>query len=97
MEKLEKELTFREELGSLLNRRSKENTSNTPDFILAAFLEECLNVFDECINLRTSWYSQEEMIKNKNCKIKPIKIIESEPVTINYTCPIGCPNNISKK
>ena len=50
MEKLEKELTFREELGSLLNRRSKENTSNTPDFILAAFLEECLDAFDECVN-----------------------------------------------
>jgi len=50
MEKLEKELTFRKELESLLNRRSKENKSNTPDFILAAFLEKCLDAFDECVN-----------------------------------------------
>jgi len=56
-----KELSFREELEMLLNKRSKENGSNTPDFILAKFLDDCLNAFDECVNARTSWYTPKSL------------------------------------
>lgn len=37
---------FRAELEHLLNACSMENGSNTPDFILAGFLTECLRAFD---------------------------------------------------
>lgn len=43
---------FQKELRSLINRCSKENGSGTPDFILAAYLEECLRVFDEALVAR---------------------------------------------
>lgn len=50
---------FRKELTSLINRYSRENGSNTPDFILATFLISCLKAFDEAVNTRKDWYKDE--------------------------------------
>jgi len=47
---------FENELRALINRQSKENGSNTPDFILAKFLNECLSAFDKAVNERHKWY-----------------------------------------
>lgn len=47
---------FRIELQSLINRHSLENGSNTPDFILARYLERCLTVFNETLTERAAWY-----------------------------------------
>lgn len=38
--------TFEEQLRILLNKFSKENGSNTPDYILAEYLIRCLDTFD---------------------------------------------------
>ncbi len=50
---------FRKELATLLNRYSMENRSNTPDFILAGYLHDCLETFDWAIRRRTEWYKRE--------------------------------------
>lgn len=47
---------FRLELQSLINRHSLENGSNTPDFILARYLERCLTTFNETMTERAAWY-----------------------------------------
>ena len=47
---------FRGNLETLINRESRENESNTPDFILAKFLHNCLDSFDEAVRERDSWY-----------------------------------------
>lgn len=44
---------FRKELEKLINRYSRENGSQTPDFILAAYLADCLVAFDRAVNQRT--------------------------------------------
>ena len=44
---------FREDLASCINKYSKENASNTPDYVLAHFLEQSLYAFDHATNLRT--------------------------------------------
>lgn len=49
-------MEFRKELTHLLNSYSKENGSNTPDFILAEYLNGCLNIFDSAIEARAKWY-----------------------------------------
>jgi|WetSurSiteA1Bulk_404760.scaffolds.fasta_scaffold205113_2 hypothetical protein len=46
---------FRSELVSLLNKFSKENGSNTPDFILRDYLCDCLKAFDSATKKRTEW------------------------------------------
>ena len=50
------ETDFRSELESLLNRFSRENVSNTPDFILRDYLCSCLNAFDQGVLARDQWY-----------------------------------------
>lgn len=44
--------TFRQDLAHVINKHSKENGSNTPDFILAQYLEECLAAFDKAARAR---------------------------------------------
>lgn len=45
------------ELSALLNKHSVENDSNTPDFVLATYLLNCLKAFGEAIKRRDSWYT----------------------------------------
>ena len=47
---------FRKDLSDVINKHSKENGSNTPDFILGEYLERCLFAFDEAIRDREQWY-----------------------------------------
>ena len=48
---------FKYELKEMINRNSLENTSDTPDFILAEFLTECLGAWDRAFAKRKDWYS----------------------------------------
>jgi hypothetical protein len=50
--------TFRSDLAAVINKHSKENGSNTPDFILAHFLLDCLKAFDGSVNLRETHYGR---------------------------------------
>jgi hypothetical protein len=52
-------IKFRDELSALINKYSKENGSNTPDFILAGFLTDCLSAFDKATRVRTAWYDND--------------------------------------
>jgi hypothetical protein len=46
-----------DEIQAVLNRHSRENMSQTPDFILAQFLATALEAFEVAVNSRDSWYS----------------------------------------
>ena len=48
-------MSLNEELTVLLNKHSIENGSNTPDFILAEYLINCLNAWSTAVNHRDSW------------------------------------------
>jgi hypothetical protein len=49
---------FRKDLQALMNRHSMENGCNTPDFILAEYLDRCLAAFDLAVNARETWYGR---------------------------------------
>lgn len=51
--------TFREALQSTINRHSRENGSNTPDYVLANFLAGVLDQFDCATLLRDRFYGVE--------------------------------------
>ena len=48
--------TLTDELRALLNRRSRESASNTPDFMLAEYMIKCLEAAEEMIRHRDRWY-----------------------------------------
>ena len=52
---------FRDELTTLLNRHSMENGSDTPDFVLAAFLAGVLGEWDVAVAERERWYGRKLM------------------------------------
>ena len=51
---------FKTELEGLINRYSMENGSDTPDFMLAHYLQGCLDLFDETVASREQWYGREK-------------------------------------
>lgn len=54
------ETNFEADLKNLINRYSKENGSNTPDFILAKHLSVCLGAFDSATKEREAWYGRDK-------------------------------------
>lgn len=47
---------FRQKLEEAINCLSMEGGSDTPDFILAEFLGNCLEAFDRAVSRRKEWY-----------------------------------------
>lgn len=50
--------SFEKELTELINRHSMENGSDTPDFILANYLINCLANWNFAILSRETWYGR---------------------------------------
>jgi hypothetical protein len=50
---------FQKAIAAVINSLSVENESNTPDFILASYLNDCLNAWNRATNWRTMWFSPE--------------------------------------
>lgn len=51
---------FEVELEALLNRYSKENESDTPDYVLAHYIKYSLKAFNQAVNLREEYYGRKE-------------------------------------
>jgi len=49
---------FREELRKIINQLSMENRSDTPDFILADYLTNCLLNYEAAIRDIKKWYTK---------------------------------------
>ncbi|HEY9657692.1 MAG TPA: hypothetical protein V6C65_04445 [Allocoleopsis sp.] len=47
---------LRTKIEQAINECSAENVSNTPDFILAQYLIDCLSAFDKAVLARESYY-----------------------------------------
>ena len=58
-------MSFQQELEQLINKYSQENGSNTPDFILARYLNGCLGAFNEAVESRELWYGR-----------KPVEVVQ---------------------
>ncbi len=49
--------SFQQALKNLLNTYSKENENNTPDYVLAEYLESCLDNYNATIKKRNEWFN----------------------------------------
>lgn len=54
--------SFERSLESIINQHSRENGSNTPDFILAQFLMGCVRAWDAAVMRRSQWYGGKDQI-----------------------------------
>ena len=53
---------LRKGLAEVLNRYSRDNGCNTPDFILAQYLANCLDAFDVAVQKRAQWFGRMDTI-----------------------------------
>ena len=51
-----KEDQIKSELAEVINRNSLENKSNTPDWVIADYLFDCLCAFNSATRARDNWY-----------------------------------------
>ena len=63
--------SFRSDVESAINRHSMENGSNTPDFILADYLQDCLAAYDRTVSAREKWYGRD-----------PKQIVGLDPISL---------------
>ena len=49
---------LRKDIEEVINNLRLEDKCNTPDFILAEYLVDCLETFDKAINKREKWYGR---------------------------------------
>lgn len=45
-------------IAEVINRYSRENETNTPDFILSDYMLRCLEAFEAASNMREEWYGK---------------------------------------
>lgn len=76
MEQVKVERSFEEELKFLLNTYSKENSCNTPDFILAQYLDLCLRAFTTAVNRRDRFDENNERGPGDT---NPLSVIPDHP------------------
>ena len=50
-------MEFEAELVHLINKNSMENESDTPDWILANYINDCLKSYKRAVRARDKWYS----------------------------------------
>lgn len=51
-------MDLRKEIETAINKHSAENGSNTPDFVLAEYLIDCLSVFDKAVKAREIFHGR---------------------------------------
>ena len=52
---------FEKALEKLINEHSQENESDTPDFVLARYLQASLDAFNVGVRARERWYGRLEL------------------------------------
>ena len=53
------EVDLQEQIRAAINKHSAENMSNTPDYILALYLINCLEAFNTAVQQREKWYGRD--------------------------------------
>jgi hypothetical protein len=73
--------TLEQNLTSLLNTHSQESASNTPDFILARYLLDCLSAFNAAQVRRAEWYAEPRgtapMLSDLRLSVRTWHVIEN--------------------
>lgn len=67
------EPTFQSDLTALINRYSRENESNTPDFLLSYLLVRFMSLFADIVKDRDRWYGDDrwDVQEDIECHGKP--------------------------
>lgn len=86
---MKEQLKFQAELANLINKYSGENDSNTPDFILAQYLVDCLNSFNRNMASRERFYEGSYIKDDMTTATKTYKYTRFPNSDEEFTLPPG--------
>ncbi len=66
---------FKAELVHLVNRHSMENESNTPDYLLADYLMDCLHAYKRVHNRTNDWFGIKPWNKEVKKAVSPSDVV----------------------
>ena len=72
-------MDLKERIREAINCASAESGSNTPDFILAEYLTDCLKAFDRATAARTMYYSADRASVSEDTPNAPAQGREAYP------------------
>jgi hypothetical protein len=75
--------TFEEELTDLINRHSRENESDTPDFILARYMEKSLHAFTDATRWREQWYGRSPRMPEYTAAFSNTRLVKGVEGIVN--------------
>ena len=70
-------ISFQDALRELINRHSMEKGSDTPDFLLAEYLWDCLATYEVAVEKREKWYGRGKPPRTIPVRVNPGCIEES--------------------
>lgn len=68
------DMKLQKELEHLINKFSRENESDTPDFILAEYIMGCLGAYETAVNARGKWYGHKTLSKDFKMEKEPYEL-----------------------
>ncbi len=74
-------MDFQGGLEGLINECSRENDSDTPDFILAQYVKSCLDAYSTAVRACDRWFQEGELGKSNGnlCSEQPALYTTSYP------------------
>lgn len=78
-------MSLQKELEALINTHSAENESDTPDYILASYVSDCLSAFNRAVNQREAWYGRktQESEEPVNSPASPVQQLKDSISLLN--------------
>lgn len=74
-------MNLRETIEHAINCNNAENGSNTPDFMLAEFLTDCLAAFDRAVVARERWYGRDPGIGPAGMRTDGVPVVlDTDPI-----------------
>jgi hypothetical protein len=64
-------MTLRKRIEKAINETSAENGSNTPDYVLAEYLMDCLEALDKAVNARDEHSHSVAIANCSRCQLTP--------------------------
>lgn len=55
--------TFEKDLSELINKHSIENESDTPDYVLAIYIRDCLTAYNKAVRKRDLQFTGSELLE----------------------------------
>jgi hypothetical protein len=62
-------MSFPKDLEALINRYSKESPSDTPDFILATYINDCLDAYAKAVKARDKFFNTDVWGRNNKTEV----------------------------